>query len=67
MIEETKNIYDTNSARYFRNSVLNYMDVVSAKIDIEIDSQIDILDTIEKQYSEMLNIISTIIANNERN
>lgn len=53
MVLETQNIYNTESARYFRNVVLNYMDIVPIKLDNEFMAYVNNLDDIVEKYSEM--------------
>ena len=61
MIEDTKNIYDTESAKYFRNVALNYMDIVPIKFDSDFLVYVDSLDDIVSKYSEVYHDIQKMI------
>ena len=55
MLDDTKEIYDTNSAKYFRNVASEYMNLSLVKLDQEFKSYIDKLnDTIKLWYQKIM-------------
>ena len=51
MIDDTKNIYDTNSANYFRKIADGYIEQVEIYLNNDFKIYIDKLDDIIKEYS----------------
>ena len=65
MILDTQNIYNTESAKYFRNVVLNYIDIVPIKLDSEFMVYVNNLDTIVEKYSELYSDITKMVSSND--
>ena len=59
MIEETKEVYDTNSAKYFRRVASEYMDYSFAKLEQEFKSYVDKLNKTITSYTDYGNLIAS--------
>lgn len=65
MLEDTKNIYDTESATLYRKIGVSYVDLVEKYLNTEFKSFIDRLDEIKKVYQDEFNAISESVQGGE--
>ena len=59
MLDETKAIYDTNSANYFRKVAGEYMDYALVKMEQEFKGYIDKLNNTINTYTDYNNLIAS--------
>ena len=65
MIEDTKNIYDTESATLYRKIAVSYIDLVHKYLNNEFKPFIDKLDEIKNVYMDEFNAISESVQGEE--
>ena len=59
MIDETKEIYDTESANYFRKVADEYMNIALSKLETDFKVYLDKLNDTIKSYTEYNNLIAS--------
>ncbi len=57
MLDETKEIYDTESANYFRKVSTEFLNLALVKLNTDFKGYIDKLDNTIKSYSEYSNMV----------
>ena len=61
MFEETKEIYDTDSAIFYRKIAVSYLELIENYINNNFKEYIDQLDDVRKIYQDEINAISKSI------